>query len=199
LCPTILLGHGDPSAFPSFHTTSIAEDAVVDALHCAKFNGYALNVDILPPIRAIAEHLSEDLPYKLSHFDPLPEKGCEVDLDAIEALADENIVAMLIVNPGNHCGNVFTYRHLKKFMIILLLGLIYLCLWESLDQLHRLLLLALYQRGGLFPIGDLVDLSQMILMAFLKKMGSLSPPPLSIFISLCKCSNYATEASWQQN
>ncbi|CAK9168544.1 unnamed protein product, partial [Ilex paraguariensis] len=113
---------------------------------------------------AIAEYLSQDLPYKLSaddvyltlgctqaievilsvlarpkanillprpgfpyyearcryshlefrHFDLLPEKGWEVDLDQVEALADENTVAMVIVNPGNPCGNVFTYQHLKK-------------------------------------------------------------------------------------
>ncbi|CAL5342658.1 unnamed protein product [Camellia sinensis] len=164
LRPTIPLGHGDPSAFPSFRTTPIAEDAVSDALRSAKFNGYAPTVGILPARRAIAEHLSEDLPYKLSpndiyltigcrqaieviltvlarpnanillprpgypfyearaaysslevrHFDLLPEKGWEVDLDAVEALADENTVAMVIVNPGNPSGNVFTYQHLKK-------------------------------------------------------------------------------------
>lgn len=48
------------------------------------------------------------------HFDLLPEKGWEVDLNAVEALADENTVAMVIINPGNPCGNVFTYEHLKK-------------------------------------------------------------------------------------
>lgn len=48
------------------------------------------------------------------HFDLLPENGWEVDLDAIEALADVNTVAMVIINPGNPCGNVFTYSHLQK-------------------------------------------------------------------------------------
>ncbi|KAF5948291.1 hypothetical protein HYC85_014248 [Camellia sinensis] len=51
LRPTIPLGHGDPSAFPSFRTTPIAEDAVSDALHSAKFNGYAPTVGILPARR----------------------------------------------------------------------------------------------------------------------------------------------------
>ncbi|KMT11372.1 hypothetical protein BVRB_5g107030 [Beta vulgaris subsp. vulgaris] len=48
------------------------------------------------------------------HFDLLPESGWEIDLEAIEALADANTVAMVIVNPGNPCGNVFTYNHLQK-------------------------------------------------------------------------------------
>lgn len=51
---------------------------------------------------------------EVRYFDLLPEKGWEVDLDAIEAIADENTVAIVIINPGNPCGNVFTYQHLKK-------------------------------------------------------------------------------------
>ncbi|WJZ99192.1 hypothetical protein VitviT2T_017657 [Vitis vinifera] len=162
--PVIPLGHGDPSAFSCFRTTPVAEDAIVDALRSRKFNSYAPAVGILPARRAIAEHLSHDLPYKLSpddifltigcsqaieliikvlarpganillprpgypfyeshaaanhlefrHFDLLPEKGWEVDLEGVKALADENTVAMVIINPGNPCGNIFTHEHLKK-------------------------------------------------------------------------------------
>ncbi|KAH9792298.1 Aminotran 1 2 domain-containing protein [Citrus sinensis] len=162
--PIIPLGHGDPSAFPCFRTTPVAEDAVVDAVRSAEFNCYSPSVGILPARRAIAGYLNRDLPCKLSpddvhltagckqaiqviltvlarpganillpkpgfplyeanarhthleirHFDLLPEKGWEVDLDGLEALADENTVAMVIVNPGNPCGNVFTYQHLQK-------------------------------------------------------------------------------------
>ncbi|KAI3944942.1 hypothetical protein MKW98_032710 [Papaver atlanticum] len=161
---TIPLGHGDPSAFPSFITAQVAEDAIVDSLRSSKFNGYSSTVGILPARRSIAEYLSRDLPYKLSpddvfltigctqaieiammvfarpganillprpgfpyyeacagyrkleyrHFDLSPDKGWEVDLEAVEALADENTVGMVIINPGNPCGSVYTYEHLKK-------------------------------------------------------------------------------------
>lgn len=48
------------------------------------------------------------------HFDLLPDKNWEVDLDSVESLADENTVAMVIINPGNPCGNVYEQQHLKK-------------------------------------------------------------------------------------
>ncbi|KAH0651137.1 hypothetical protein KY284_031049 [Solanum tuberosum] len=47
----ISLGHGDPSAFPCFRTTPIAEDAIADAVRSSKFNGYSSNVGILPARR----------------------------------------------------------------------------------------------------------------------------------------------------
>ncbi|KAH7533394.1 nicotianamine aminotransferase 1 [Ziziphus jujuba] len=51
---------------------------------------------------------------EVRHFDLLPEKAWEVDLDSVEALADRNTTAIFIINPGNPCGNVFTFQHLKK-------------------------------------------------------------------------------------
>ncbi|KAI3506799.1 hypothetical protein L1887_21363 [Cichorium endivia] len=48
--PVIPLGHGDPSAFPCFRTSPIAEDAIIDTLRSSKFNGYSSTVGI-PPAR----------------------------------------------------------------------------------------------------------------------------------------------------
>ncbi|KAH9606509.1 hypothetical protein KSS87_018899 [Heliosperma pusillum] len=48
------------------------------------------------------------------HFDLVPENGWEIDVNSLEAQADSNTVAMVLINPGNPCGNVFTYKHLQK-------------------------------------------------------------------------------------
>ncbi|RZC92369.1 hypothetical protein C5167_003971, partial [Papaver somniferum] len=140
---TIPLGHGDPSAFPCFRTTQIADDAVVDSVRSAKFNGYSSTLspdDVFLTIgcaQAIEIAMTvftrpganillprPGFPYyeacagfrklEYRHFDLLPDKGWEVDLEAVEALADENTLGIVIINPGNPCGNVYTYEHLKK-------------------------------------------------------------------------------------
>nr|XP_043639800.1 probable aminotransferase TAT2 [Erigeron canadensis] len=51
---------------------------------------------------------------EVRHFDLLQEQGWEVDLNGLETLADDKTVAMVIINPGNPCGNVFTRDHLHK-------------------------------------------------------------------------------------
>lgn len=55
---------------------------------------------------------------EVRHFDLIPKRGWEVDLDSVEALADDNTAAIVIINAKNPCGNVFTYQHLKAHTYI---------------------------------------------------------------------------------
>jgi tyrosine aminotransferase len=49
--PMVPLGHGDPSAFPIFRTTPIAEDAIVEAVRSAQYNSYGPSTGVLPARR----------------------------------------------------------------------------------------------------------------------------------------------------
>lgn len=74
------------------------------------------NTNILIPRPGFPDYQSQSALNHLEvrQFDLVPEKGWEVDLEAVEALADENTVAMVIINPGNPCGSVYSHHHLMK-------------------------------------------------------------------------------------
>ncbi|KAK8668973.1 hypothetical protein V6N13_106417 [Hibiscus sabdariffa] len=138
--PIIPLGSGDPSQFSCFRTSTTVEEAIVEALRLTKHNGYAPDAGVPSArsgcVRAIEVALAaitnpganillprpgftfyesrvayENL--QVRHFDLLLDKGWEVNVDAVEALADENTVAMVIINPANPCGSVYSYDHMK--------------------------------------------------------------------------------------
>ena len=56
---------------------------------------------------------------EIRYYDLLPDNGWEVNLNAVEALADHKTIAVVIINPGNPCGNVYTRQHLEKVSISL--------------------------------------------------------------------------------
>ncbi|KAL4589052.1 hypothetical protein LXL04_001954 [Taraxacum kok-saghyz] len=51
---------------------------------------------------------------EIRHFNLIPENNWEVNLDEVDTLVDHNTVAIVVINPGNPCGNVYSYQHLKK-------------------------------------------------------------------------------------
>eukprot|EP00053_Salpingoeca_punica_P020295 m.211265 g.211265 ORF g.211265 m.211265 type:complete len:414 (-) comp18033_c0_seq1:322-1563(-) len=48
----------------------------------------------------------------------LPKRGWEVDLEHLESLADDNTVAILVNNPSNPCGSVYTADHLRDIVAL---------------------------------------------------------------------------------
>lgn len=47
------------------------------------------------------------------YYDLLPERDWEIDLDQVAELRDEKTAALLVCNPGNPTGGVFTRGHLE--------------------------------------------------------------------------------------
>ncbi|KAK8668976.1 hypothetical protein V6N13_106420 [Hibiscus sabdariffa] len=68
------------------------------------------NILLLRPCFTFYESRAAYENLQVRHFDLLPNKGWEVD---VEALADGNTFTMVIINPGNPCGSVYSYDHLK--------------------------------------------------------------------------------------
>ncbi|KAI3812082.1 hypothetical protein L1987_16786 [Smallanthus sonchifolius] len=88
------------------------QQAALAILHV--LGGSKLNILLPKPCFPYYDVFAQTFGLEVRFFDLLPEKKWEVDLDSVIAVADENTVGKVIINPGNPCGNVFTYSHLKK-------------------------------------------------------------------------------------
>eukprot|EP00128_Syssomonas_multiformis_P010920 Colp12_sorted_trinity150504_noHs@9751 len=55
---------------------------------------------------------------KVKHYNLLPEKSWEIDLVDLESKIDENTAAILVNNPSNPCGSVFSQAHIKEILAV---------------------------------------------------------------------------------
>ncbi len=51
-------------------------------------------------------------------YNLLPDQDWEVDLRHMESLIDDKTAAIIVNNPSNPCGSVFSIDHLKKILDI---------------------------------------------------------------------------------
>ncbi|XP_053402805.1 tyrosine aminotransferase-like [Mercenaria mercenaria] len=76
------------------------------------------NILIPRPGFSIYKTLAESLGIQVKHYSLLPEKSWEVDLNHLESLIDDHTAAIILNNPSNPCGSVFSKQHLKDFLKI---------------------------------------------------------------------------------
>ncbi|KAG1683005.1 Tyrosine aminotransferase [Nymphon striatum] len=76
------------------------------------------NILVPRPGFALYKTLAHGIGVKTKHYDLLPEKGWEVDLDSLRNSIDDSTVAIVVNNPSNPCGSVFSKEHLKDILEI---------------------------------------------------------------------------------
>jgi len=60
--------------------------------------------------------LAEGLGIQTKFYDLKADQGWEVDLEHLESQIDENTAAIVVNNPSNPCGSVFSRRHLQDIL-----------------------------------------------------------------------------------
>lgn len=52
------------------------------------------------------------------YYNLIPEKSWEVDLDQMESLVDDDTAAIIVNNPSNPCGSVFSGKHIREILAV---------------------------------------------------------------------------------
>lgn len=76
------------------------------------------NILIPRPGFSIYKTLAEGFGVECRSYNLLPEKSWEVDLKHMESLIDVNTSAIIITNPSNPCGSVFSKQHILDILTI---------------------------------------------------------------------------------
>lgn len=76
------------------------------------------NILMPRPGFSIYKTLAESLGILVRAYDLLPERSWEVDLEHLTELIDHNTVAIVVNNPSNPCGSVYSKKHLQDILAI---------------------------------------------------------------------------------
>ncbi|XP_071091533.1 tyrosine aminotransferase-like [Haliotis cracherodii] len=76
------------------------------------------NILIPRPGFSIYKTLAESLGISILMYDLIPEKSWEADLGHMEELIDVNTAAIIVTNPSNPCGSVYSQRHLEDILAL---------------------------------------------------------------------------------
>lgn len=116
-------------AIATRYTTEVAPltaDDVVIASGCSGALDLAItvlcnpgsNLVIPKPAFALYETLAISKGCHARYYDLLPEKSWEADLDALDAAIDDKTAAIVVTNPSNPCGSVYSEEHLRAIIAV---------------------------------------------------------------------------------
>lgn len=74
------------------------------------------NVILPQPGFSLYESLANSFGWEVRYYNLLPEKGWEIDLEQLDKLVDDKTAFVLINNPSNPCGSVFSKQHLLDLL-----------------------------------------------------------------------------------
>ncbi|XP_057692145.1 tyrosine aminotransferase [Corythoichthys intestinalis] len=76
------------------------------------------NILVPRPGFSLYKTLAVSLGIEVRFYNLLPEKSWEVDLQHLESLIDERTSLLIVTNPSNPCGSVFTKEHQQKILTV---------------------------------------------------------------------------------
>lgn len=74
------------------------------------------NILVPRPGFPLYKSIADSLGIECRHYNLMPDMGWDVDIDHMASLIDSNTAAILVNNPSNPCGSVFSARHLTDIL-----------------------------------------------------------------------------------
>uniref|UniRef100_A0A670IMY3 Tyrosine aminotransferase n=1 Tax=Podarcis muralis TaxID=64176 RepID=A0A670IMY3_PODMU len=76
------------------------------------------NILVPRPGFSLYKTLAQSLGIEVKFYNLLPEKSWEIDLKQMESLVDDKTACLIVNNPSNPCGSVFSKSHLQKILAV---------------------------------------------------------------------------------
>ena len=96
--------------------TAGCSGALIAALHTLCEEGD--NILLPRPGFPLATCICQNINVQYRFYDLLPEKDWEVDLASMEKLIDERTSCIVVNNPSNPCGSVYSKKHLEEIVAL---------------------------------------------------------------------------------
>ncbi|ETE68168.1 Tyrosine aminotransferase [Ophiophagus hannah] len=76
------------------------------------------NILVPRPGFSLYKTLAHSMGIEVKFYNLLPEKSWEIDLKQMESLVDNRTACLIVNNPSNPCGSVFSRSHLQKILAV---------------------------------------------------------------------------------